>query len=61
VKRQGGARGRLLHRGQVNFQGGNPQASDGSGGRKQRLLRMADVQWRTINVVPFKGEWGWRY
>jgi len=61
MRRQGGARGQLLHHRQVNFQGGDLQANDGSGGRRQRSLRMADAQWRAISDVPFKGEWGWRY
>jgi hypothetical protein len=38
-----------------------PQTNDGSGGRRQHLWKMVATQWRTIGIVPFKGEEGWRY
>ncbi len=38
-----------------------PQASDGSGGRRQCLLKMVTTQWRIVGATPFKGEGGWRY
>jgi hypothetical protein len=46
----------------VSFQGRcTPKASDGSGGRKQCLLKMVTIQWRIVGTAPFKGERGWRY
>jgi hypothetical protein len=38
-----------------------PQASGGSGGRRQHLWKMAVTQWRTIGVFHSRGKERWRY
>jgi hypothetical protein len=40
---------------------GTPRASDGSGGRRQCLLKMVTIQWRIVGATPIKGEGRWRY